>query len=48
MPKTCAQLGIKCGPSGDGCGGQIDCGTCTPPMTCGGGGVPGVCGSGTK
>ena len=35
---------IGCGPSGDGCGGQIDCGTCPPPDTCGGGGVFGQCG----
>jgi hypothetical protein len=43
-PKTCAQLGFKCGPAGDGCGGVLDCGTCAPPDWCGGGGVPGVCG----
>ncbi|MGZ5967308.1 MAG: tryptophan synthase alpha chain, partial [Polyangiales bacterium] len=42
--KTCAELGITCGLSGDGCGGTQDCGTCpTPdagsgctPLTCGG------------
>jgi hypothetical protein len=44
-PKTCAQLGANCGLAGDGCGGAISCGTCTPPQTCGGGGVPSVCGS---
>jgi hypothetical protein len=43
-PLTCAQLGFNCGPAGDGCGGQLDCGPCTSPQTCGGGGVPGVCG----
>jgi hypothetical protein len=44
QPKTCAQQNISCGPAGDGCGNQIDCGPCTAPQTCGGGGVPGVCG----
>jgi hypothetical protein len=41
---TCAQLGVSCGPAGDGCGGQQDCGPCTPPLTCGGGGTPSQCG----
>jgi hypothetical protein len=44
QPLTCAQLGFNCGPQGDGCGGTLNCGTCTPPQTCGGGGQPGVCG----
>ena len=35
---------LNCGPAGDGCGGTLDCGTCTAPETCGGGGTPGVCG----
>jgi hypothetical protein len=43
-PKTCMQEGFNCGPEGDGCGNQLDCGPCTPPQTCGGGGMPGVCG----
>jgi hypothetical protein len=43
-PLTCAQQNIGCGPAGDGCGHQIDCGTCTPPLTCGGGGVFAQCG----
>jgi hypothetical protein len=43
-PETCSQQMIFCGPAGDGCGNEIQCGTCTPPMTCGGGGQPGVCG----
>jgi hypothetical protein len=44
--KTCAQQNIFCGPAGDGCGNLIpSCGTCTPPQTCGGGGVPGQCGA---
>ncbi len=37
-PKTCADLGYTCGPNGDGCGGTLDCGTCTAPEYCGGGG----------
>jgi hypothetical protein len=46
QPETCAQQNIFCGPAGDGCGGSIpSCGTCTPPQTCGGGGVSGQCGS---
>jgi hypothetical protein len=42
--KTCDDLGIKCGPTGDGCGNVIQCGSCTSPATCGGGGTPGQCG----
>jgi len=38
QPLTCMQLGYDCGPSPDGCGGVVDCGTCTPPEFCGGGG----------
>jgi hypothetical protein len=30
--------------AGDGCGNLMNCGMCTPPETCGGGGTPGVCG----
>ncbi len=44
-PETCAQQNIACGPAGDGCGGELMCGTCTLPQTCGGGGVPGHCGA---
>jgi len=43
---TCASAGATCGPIGDGCGGVIDCGTCTPPETCGGGGQLFTCGDG--
>jgi hypothetical protein len=46
-PKTCISLGITCGKAGDGCGGTIDCGTCTPPETCGGGGKASQCGDST-
>ncbi len=45
-PKSCTDLGFNCGPAGDGCGGLLNCGTCTLPQTCGGGGQPGVCGGG--
>jgi hypothetical protein len=38
-PKTCASQAFTCGPAGDGCGGQLDCGTCTAPQFCGGGGA---------
>jgi hypothetical protein len=44
---SCAQQGFTCGPAGDGCGNLIQCGTCTPPDTCGGGGVSSVCGAPT-
>ena len=44
VPQSCAKQNLNCGPAGDGCGAQIDCGMCTPPATCGGGGVPGQCG----
>jgi hypothetical protein len=37
-PKTCADQQFTCGGAGDGCGGSIQCGICTPPQTCGGGG----------
>jgi hypothetical protein len=44
-PLTCAQQNIGCGPAGDGCGNLLQCGPCTPPATCGGGGVSGQCGN---
>jgi hypothetical protein len=45
VPTTCAQLGYNCGPAGDGCGGQLDCGdSCPANQGCGGGGQPGMCG----
>jgi len=48
VPKTCAQLGLGCGQSGDGCddGVVLNCGSCPMGQTCGGGG-PGVCGGNT-
>jgi len=42
VPATC-QPG-QCGILPNGCGGNLDCGGCTLPQTCGGGGQAGVCG----
>jgi glucose/arabinose dehydrogenase len=44
-PTTCSALGKNCGSVNDGCGGTLNCGTCTSPNTCGGGGTPNVCGT---
>jgi hypothetical protein len=44
VPKTCQETGKECGPVADGCGGIVDCPSCTSPAVCGGGGVPNVCG----
>jgi len=41
---TCAAQSANCGSIPDGCGGTLDCGTCTPPASCGGAGVPYQCG----
>jgi len=46
-PTTCAAQGKNCGTIADGCGGTLNCGSCTAPQTCGGGGVANVCGGGT-
>lgn len=46
-PQTCAALGFTCGPAGDGCGGTLQCGTCSGTDVCGGGGKPSVCGNST-
>jgi hypothetical protein len=46
-PRTCAAQGIQCGPAGDGCGGLLQCGSCSSPETCGGGGKSSVCGEGS-
>ncbi len=43
-PETCGAQGIECGPASDGCGNLLQCGTCVPPQTCGGGGIKGKCG----
>ena len=44
-PTTCAAQAIQCGPAGNGCGAELDCGPCPANQTCGGGGVPSVCGA---
>ncbi len=44
---TCASQNASCGPIGDGCGGTLDCGSCTAPETCGGGGTLFTCGGGS-
>jgi len=44
---TCASAGATCGPIGDGCGSSLECGSCTSPEFCGGGGTQFVCGGGT-
>jgi hypothetical protein len=43
-PTTCAVLSANCGSLPDGCGGTLQCGTCTPPATCGGAGEQNRCG----
>jgi hypothetical protein len=47
-PSTCANLGKNCGSLSDGCGGTLTCGSCSSPLTCGGGGVANVCGGSTN
>ena len=44
VKQTCAMAGVSCGPAGDGCGGLLDCGSCSQGQSCGGGGVPNQCG----
>lgn len=43
-PTTCAAQQKNCGTLSDGCSGQLDCGVCAGVETCGGRGVPNVCG----
>jgi hypothetical protein len=42
-PKSCQDLGFNCGPAGDGCGGEIQCGKCPSGEVCGGSGKRGQC-----
>jgi len=42
---ACEDAGANCGEVPDGCGGKRDCGTCSSPLVCGGGGRRNVCGS---
>jgi hypothetical protein len=44
-PRTCRSAGADCGVLADGCGGSLQCGTCLFPATCGGAGIPNVCGA---
>jgi Protein of unknown function (DUF1566) len=50
VPTTCAAQGATCGSIPDGCGGiygsggTLECGSCTAPDSCGGGGVANQCG----
>jgi hypothetical protein len=47
IPKTCNDYPGLCGQQSDGCGDlTVDCKPCPTGQTCGGGGTPGVCGSG--
>jgi len=43
-PTTCAAQGKNCGSIPDGCGGTLNCASCSGFQTCGGGGVANVCG----
>jgi hypothetical protein len=47
VPDTCQAQQKNCGSMPDGCGGVIQCGSCTAPELCGGGGTPNVCGEGS-
>src|SRR5262249_44336774 len=37
-PTNCAALGYNCGAASDGCGGLLQCGSCSAPFVCGAGG----------
>ena len=41
---TCAARGANCGTISDNCGNTLNCGVCTAPQTCGGGGTANECG----
>ncbi len=43
-PTTCAAHGANCGLLSDGCGTALNCGSCTAPQTCAGGGSANICG----
>ena len=45
VPVTCSSAGAQCGEIVDKCGGKVDCGACSPPNNCGGGGTANQCGS---
>ncbi|MCG3172708.1 MAG: hypothetical protein GMKNLPBB_00863 [Myxococcota bacterium] len=48
----CSRMGAQCGPvtGADNCGDSrsVSCGSCTPPLTCGGGGQSNLCGCAPK
>ncbi|HEX2879397.1 MAG TPA: hypothetical protein VHO25_07655 [Polyangiaceae bacterium] len=44
MPQSCSALHAECGAISDGCNGTLDCGGCSLPMMCGGGGLRNRCG----
>src|SRR5262249_37240386 len=41
-PPQCAP-GQNCGTVTNACGDSVSCGTCTPPLSCGAAGTPGIC-----
>src|SRR5688572_1906560 len=41
---SCEAKGASCGSIPDGCGGELECGSCGEGHTCGGAGTPNVCG----
>ena len=43
-PTTCTAQRATCGTIPNGCGGTLECGSCTAPQTCGGGGTANICG----
>ncbi|NLN61451.1 MAG: hypothetical protein GX146_01035 [Myxococcales bacterium] len=45
VPKTCLDHDANCGELDDGCGAPLQCGTCEGELTCGGAGLPNVCGT---
>ena len=47
-PALCMAANANCGTIPDGHGGTVNCGTCTAPETCGGGGTANQCGCTTK
>jgi Calcineurin-like phosphoesterase len=47
-PALCLAANANCGTIPDGNGGTVNCGTCTAPQTCGGGGTANQCGCTVK
>ena len=44
VPESCPAQSKDCGTISDGCGGTLSCGACSGAESCGGGGLPNVCG----